>query len=86
MANWVAAAKTGGDKPAPGARTVSELEAENAKLRKELAEARLECARPGVRTQPPASGLDGRYKVYPTEEGWLYLAALKDVFSCEIVS
>lgn len=42
LANWVVAAKSGGDQPAPGARSVSELEAENAKLRKELAEARLE--------------------------------------------
>lgn len=42
LANWVAAAKAGGEKPAPGARSVSELEAENARLRKELAEARVE--------------------------------------------
>ena len=42
VANWVMAAKTGGEKPAPGARTVAELEAENTRLRKELAEARLE--------------------------------------------
>lgn len=42
LANWVVAAKTGGDKPALGARSVAELEAENARLRKELAEARLE--------------------------------------------
>ncbi|OHX10218.1 transposase [Chromobacterium sphagni] len=41
-ANWVPAAKAGGDKPAPGARSVTELEAENARLRKELAEARLD--------------------------------------------
>ncbi|OHX18906.1 transposase [Chromobacterium sphagni] len=41
-ANWVLAAKAGGDKPAPGARSVTELEAENARLRKELAEARLD--------------------------------------------
>jgi len=32
----------GGAKPAPGARAVPELEAENARLRKELAEARQE--------------------------------------------
>ena len=42
LANWVVAAKSGSDKPAPGARTVSELETENARLRKELAEARQE--------------------------------------------
>lgn len=42
LANWVVAAKSGGDKPAPGARSVTELEAENARLRKELAEARME--------------------------------------------
>ncbi len=42
LANWVQAAKSGGEKPAPGARSVTELEAENARLRKELAEARLE--------------------------------------------
>ena len=42
LGNWVMAAKRGGDKPAPGARTVAELEAENARLRKELAEARQE--------------------------------------------
>lgn len=42
LTNWVAAAKSRGGKPAPGARSVSELEAENARLRKELADARLE--------------------------------------------
>lgn len=42
LANWVVAAKAGGEKPAPGSRTVAELEAEVARLRKELAEARLE--------------------------------------------
>jgi transposase len=36
------AAKRGGEKPAPGGRTVTKLEAENARLRKELAEARQE--------------------------------------------
>lgn len=40
LANWVVAAKNSGDKPSPGARTVSELELENARLRKELADAR----------------------------------------------
>ncbi|MOA30911.1 Transposase [compost metagenome] len=42
LANWVVAAKSGGEKPVPGAHTVAELEAENARLRKELAEARME--------------------------------------------
>jgi transposase len=42
LGNWVLAAKRGGEKPAPGARSVSELEDENARLRKELAEARME--------------------------------------------
>jgi transposase len=39
LANWVVAAKSGADKPAPGARSVAELEAENARLRKALTEA-----------------------------------------------
>lgn len=42
LANWVVAAKAGSEKPAPGARSVSDLEAENARLRKELVEARQE--------------------------------------------
>lgn len=45
LANWVVATPrsgSGGEKPAPGARTVAELEAENARLRKELADARME--------------------------------------------
>lgn len=42
LGNWVVAAKAGGEKPAPGARSVAELETENTRLRKELAEARLE--------------------------------------------
>lgn len=43
LANWVSAAKRGATPTAaPGSRTVPELEAENAKLRKELAEARME--------------------------------------------
>lgn len=44
LANWVSAAKRGATSTAavPGSRTVPELEAENAKLRKELAEARME--------------------------------------------
>ena len=43
LANWVSAAKRGdGVKAAPGSRTVPELEAEVAKLRKELAEAKME--------------------------------------------
>lgn len=41
IGNWVAAAKKG-NAPAPGARSVSELEGEVARLRKELAEAKLE--------------------------------------------
>ncbi len=43
LANWVSAAKRGTTtKVAPGSRTVPELEAEVAKLRKELAETRME--------------------------------------------
>jgi transposase len=43
LANWVSAAKRGATPAAaPGSRTVPELEAENAKLRKELAEVRME--------------------------------------------
>jgi transposase len=43
LANWVVAAKRGTTSNAvPGGRTVPELEAENAKLRRELAEARME--------------------------------------------
>jgi len=42
LANWVAAAKRGPSVAAPGSRSVAELEAENAKLRKELAEAKME--------------------------------------------
>ncbi|KAI5911967.1 IS3 family transposase [Azoarcus sp. PA01] len=43
LSNWITAAKSsrGGSAP-PGARSVAELEAENARLRKELAEARAE--------------------------------------------
>ena len=43
LSNWITAAKSsrGGSAP-PGARSVAELEAENARLRKELAEARTE--------------------------------------------
>jgi transposase len=41
LTNWVYSAK-GGVALAPGARTVPELEAELARLRKDLAEARLE--------------------------------------------
>jgi transposase len=41
LGNWVAAAKKG-DVSTPGARSTAELEAEVARLRKELAEARLE--------------------------------------------
>jgi len=43
LANWVSAAKNDATPSAvPGSRTVPELEAENAKLRRELAEARME--------------------------------------------
>jgi transposase len=43
LANWVSAAKRGnGPKAVPGSRTVPELETEVAKLRKELAETRME--------------------------------------------
>lgn len=43
LANWVVAAKRGpAVAAAPGSRSVAELEAENAKLRKELAEAKME--------------------------------------------
>lgn len=43
LANWVAAAKRGtSPKVAPGSRFVPELEAEVTKLRRELAEARME--------------------------------------------
>jgi transposase len=42
LANWVANAKRGPAVAAPGSRSVAELEAENAKLRKELADARME--------------------------------------------
>ena len=41
LANWVAAVKRGGA-AVPGARTVTELEAEISRLRKALSEARLE--------------------------------------------
>lgn len=43
LGNWVSAARRGsGPKAAPGSRTVAELEAEVTKLRKELAETRME--------------------------------------------
>ena len=43
LANWVSAAKRGADPAAPpGSRSVAELEAEVAKLRKELAVERME--------------------------------------------
>ncbi len=42
LSNWVISAKSGTVAAAPGARSVPELEAEVAKLRKELAEVRLE--------------------------------------------
>lgn len=42
LTGWVAAAKAGQSQPAAGSRSVPELEAEVARLRKELADARLE--------------------------------------------
>ncbi len=42
LANWVVAAKRGPIAAAPGSRCVAELEAENAKLRKQLAQAEME--------------------------------------------
>jgi len=43
LANWVVAAKRGpAVATAPGSRSVADLEAENAKLRKELAETKME--------------------------------------------
>ncbi len=42
LGNRIAVAKRGGAVAAPGGRSVPELEAENARLRKDLAEARLE--------------------------------------------
>jgi transposase len=43
LANWVVAAKRGpAVSAAPGSRSVAELEAENAKLRRELAETKME--------------------------------------------
>ena len=42
LANWMAASKASTRPSAPVARSVADLEAENARLRKELAEARME--------------------------------------------
>lgn len=42
LANWMAASKASTCPSAPGTRSAADLEAENARLRKELAEARLE--------------------------------------------
>jgi transposase len=42
LANWLAADKASRCLSAPGARSAKDLEAENARLRKELAEARME--------------------------------------------
>jgi transposase len=42
IGNWIVAAKAGRTPAKPGDRSVAELSAENAKLRKELAEARME--------------------------------------------
>jgi transposase len=42
LGNWVAASKASTRASAPGTRSAADLEAENARLRKELAEARME--------------------------------------------
>lgn len=42
LANWVMAAKRGTTASAPGSRSVAELEAENARLRRELGVERME--------------------------------------------
>ncbi len=42
LAGWMAAAKSSKTPAAPGARSAGELEVENARLRKELVEARME--------------------------------------------
>jgi len=42
IGNWVGAARAAMAKGSPGERSVGELAAENARLRKELAEARME--------------------------------------------
>ena len=42
LASWMAAARSSSKPSAPGSRSTSELLAENTKLRKELAEARME--------------------------------------------
>jgi transposase len=43
LANWVAAARRGpSDAASPGSRTLAELEAENARLRKQLAATKME--------------------------------------------
>src|ERR1700687_4343529 len=42
MGNWVATAKASTRSSVPGSRSAAELEEENARLRKELAEARME--------------------------------------------
>jgi transposase len=42
MGNWIVSAKSSLRPAAPGARSAADLEEENARLRKELAEARME--------------------------------------------
>jgi transposase len=42
LANWMAATKASGRLSAPGTRSTADLVAENARLRKELAEVRME--------------------------------------------
>ena len=61
LANWVSAAKRGSDPTAPpGSRGVAELEAEVAKLRKELAVERMEKE---VLKKPPRTLRGSRYPV-----------------------
>ena len=43
LGNWVAKAKTSTGSVAPGTRTVAELEAQVSQLRRELAQAHMEC-------------------------------------------
>jgi transposase len=42
LGNWMAAAKASKHQSAPGARSATDLEAENSRLRKELSETRME--------------------------------------------
>ena len=78
LANWVSAAKRGADpKAPPGSRSVAELEAEVAKLRKELAVERME--------KPPRTLRGSRCPVRVHEVGatrmsaWLVVPRLRCV-------